>query len=315
MMNRNPFHLNLNKETKRAVVVLSIIALLILIVGIISVVIRLSDINTPPAPPNVSAKLTRTCRDGKYLVLLNADSTDPDGDVLTYEYDGAAEDGYYPLGTHIVKARANDRRGGLSAWTQTNFTITNEAPTRPVITRTPSANVIEPGLPVKVTAVSTDPDSDDITYVWDGRQAETATYDLGKHTIRVRAVDGAGAESPWAAVMFFVMDSEGSGGMMLNGPDSAIHEDGFEGATISSYTFNVPAVVNHKGQDFGRVRGYNVHSGEWEQLDYGETTNGIAFEKSLQSGTYSRLEFYYYTNHDCMYNKSNITYTVDYYFE
>jgi len=27
------------------------------------------------------------------------------------------------------------------------------------------------------------------------------------------------------------------------------------------------------------------------------------------------LEFYYYTNHDCMYNKSNITYSVNFYFE
>jgi hypothetical protein len=27
------------------------------------------------------------------------------------------------------------------------------------------------------------------------------------------------------------------------------------------------------------------------------------------------LEFYYYTNHDCMYNKSNITYSVAFYFQ
>jgi hypothetical protein len=27
------------------------------------------------------------------------------------------------------------------------------------------------------------------------------------------------------------------------------------------------------------------------------------------------LEMYYYTNHNCMYNKSNITYSVTYYFE
>lgn len=304
-----------NPKTKRAIAVLSAIALIIFIIGVVSVFIQISNINTPPEPPTVTAKLTRTCQDGRYLVLLAADSIDPDGDTLTYEYDGAAEDGYYPIGTHTVKARANDKRGGLSAWSQTDFTITNEAPTRPVIARSPDSSVVAPGTPVTITAASTDPDGDELSYVWEGRLNETAVYELGKQTIRVKAVDGFGSESPWAALMFFVMDSSGSGGMMLTGPDSAIYEDGFEGATISGYTFHVPAVVNHKGQDFGRVRGYNIKSGEWEQLDYGETTNGISFEKSLSAGTYSRLEFYYYTNHDCMYQKSNITYTVDYYFE
>lgn len=304
-----------NPKTKRAIAVLSAIAFIIFIIGVVSVFIQLSNINAPPEPPTATVRLTRTCRDGKYLVMLNADSTDPNGDTLTYEYDGAAEDSYYPIGAHTVSVRANDKRGGLSEWTQTNFTITNEAPTRPVITRSPDSKVIEPGTPVTITAASTDSDGDELTYIWEGRQEETAVYDLGKHTIRVKAVDGFGAESPWAAMMFFVMDSNGSGGMMLTGPDSAIYEDGFEGATLSGYTFNVPAVVKHKGQDFGRVRGYNIQSGEWDQLDYGETTNGISFEKSLTAGTYSRLEFYYYTNHDCMYNKSNITYTVDYYFE
>lgn len=304
-----------NPKTQRAIAVLAAIALIIFIIGVISVVIQLSNINTPPEPPKVTAKLTRTCQDGRYLVLLDTDSTDPNGDTLIYEYDGATEDGYYPLGTHTVKARANDKRGGLSAWSQTDFTITNEAPTRPVVIRSPDSGIVEPNTPVTITAASTDPDGDELTYIWEGRPEETAAYELGKHTVRVKAVDGFGAESPWAALMFFVMDSSGSGGMVLTGPDSAIYEDGFEGATISGYSFNVPAVVNHKGQDFGRVRGYNIKTGEWEQLDYGDTTNGISFEKTISSGTYSRLEFYYYTNHDCMYDKSNITYTVDYYFE
>ena len=33
---------------------------------------------------------------------------------------------------------------------------------------------------------------------------------------------------------------------------------------------------------------------------------------TLPSGTYTEMRFYYYTNHDCMYGKSNITYTVEY---
>ena len=30
----------------------------------------------------------------------------------------------------------------------------------------------------------------------------------------------------------------------------------------------------------------------------------------LPTGTYTQMRFYYYTNHDCMYNKSNITYSI-----
>ena len=134
-------------------------------------------------------------------------------------------------------------------------------------------------------------------------------------SVPLKAVDSTGAESPWAAIVFFVMDSNGSGGMMLTGPDSTIMENGIDGATITKYTFTVPPVSGHSGQDYGRVRGYNIKTGAWDQLDYGTTSNGISFTRTLTAGIYSKLEMYYYTNHSCMYNKSNITYTVEYYFE
>ncbi len=34
---------------------------------------------------------------------------------------------------------------------------------------------------------------------------------------------------------------------------------------------------------------------------------------TLKPGVSSKLEFYYYTPHNCMYNKSNITYSVEFY--
>ncbi|MEG0944667.1 MAG: hypothetical protein RSF86_13630, partial [Angelakisella sp.] len=49
MKHENRFKLNMNKETKRAVVVLSIIALLILIVGLVSCSMQLRQGN-PPVP-------------------------------------------------------------------------------------------------------------------------------------------------------------------------------------------------------------------------------------------------------------------------
>lgn len=272
--------------------------------------------NNAPNKPVGYASVYRTARNGKLLVNITAPATDPDGDALTLEYSGNTADSYYAVGTHTVRVRAKDAWGWYSDWMDITFTVTNSAPSTPVITRTPNGNSIAPGVPVTITAYSTDPDGVAITYIWEGRPAETSTaYPLGKNVVRVKAVDSTGAESSWAAIVFFVADPNRGGGMTLTGPESVILEQGISGATITNYTFTVPPVSGHSGNDYGRVRGYNILNRQWDQLDYGTTTNGITFSRSLSPGIYSQLEFYYYTYHDCMYNKSNITYSVEYYFE
>lgn len=263
----------------------------------------------------LSANPTRTVKNGKFLVNISAAASDADGDSTILEWENKAEDNYYNVGTHTVRVRAKDATGLYSEWISKTFVIANSAPTSPVITRTPSGNSVPPGTPVTIKATSSDPDGDPFTLVWEGRNAETQTYPLGRNMVRVKAVDSAGAESPWAAIVFFVADSNGSGGMTLTGPDSVIMENGLEGATITEYTFTVPPVSGHSGSDHGRVRGFNRLTGQWDQLDYGTTSNGITFSRALSAGVYTKLEFYYYTNHDCMYNKSNITYSVSYHFE
>jgi hypothetical protein len=270
-------------------------------------------------------------------VNFSVSATDPDGDAVTYEYSGASADGYYAAGSYTVKVRAKDAWGLYSAWTDIPFTVSNSAPTTPVITRSPSGNSVAPGTAVTITASSSDPDGDSFTLVWEGRPAETSTsYPLGKNVVRVKAVDSTGAESPWAAVIFFVADSEHGGGMMLTGPESTIIENGVEGATITDWTFTVPPVSGHNATyDYGQVRGYNQLTGQWEQLtnvsfdssigsSFKATDgnpgrvyshNGVYMYGTLAPGIYTKLEFYYYTPHDCMYNKSNITYSVTFYFD
>ncbi len=271
-------------------------------------------VNSAPTV-TLTAMPTRTIKNGKFFVNVNATASDADGDETTLEYSGRTAGDYYSVGTHTIKVRAKDESGAYSQWLTKTFTVTNAAPTAPIISRSPSGNSVAPGTPVTITAQSTDPDGDAISYIWEGRQSQTQTYPRGKNVVRVKAVDAAGAESPWAAIVFFVADANGGGGMTLTGPDSVILEEGLEGATITEYTFTVPPVSGHSGSDFGRVRGYNVITNKWDQLDYGTTKNGITFSKSLNAGLYSQLEFYYYTNHNCMYNKSNITYSVEYNFE
>lgn len=84
-------------------------------------------------------------------------------------------------------------------------------------------------------------------------------------------------------------------------------------ATISKYEFDVPSVSGHNGDDYGQVRGLNVHTGEWELIEKRAVTNGITMTGTLEQGKYSKLEFFYYASH-CMYNKCNITYNVEFYF-
>lgn len=272
--------------------------------------------NNAPGMPAGSTVVTRTAKAGKLLVNITASASDPDGDAVTLEYSGNTSDSYYTVGAHTVKVRARDAWGLYSDWKDITFTVQNTAPSTPVITRTPNGNCIAPGTAITITASSTDPDGDSVSYVWEGRPAQTSTaYPLGKNVVRVKAVDSTGAKSSWAAIVFFVADPNRGGGMTLTGPESVILEQGISGATITGYTFTVPPVSGHSGKDYGRVRGYNTITGQWDQLDYGTTTNGITFSRSLSPGVYSQLEFYYYTNHDCMYNKSNITYSVDFYFQ
>lgn len=51
--------------------------------------------------PDAKVDVTRIFKDGKFLVNINAESTDPEGDELTYEYEGKSIDNYYKVGSHI----------------------------------------------------------------------------------------------------------------------------------------------------------------------------------------------------------------------
>lgn len=273
-------------------------------------------LNRSPESPSASAVPTRTSKTGAFLVNFIASANDPDGDSVVYEWSGRTSDDYYTTGSHTVQVRAKDEYGAYSEWVSVPFTVSNSAPSTPTISRTPSGNCVSPGTEVTITASgSVDPEGDAISYVWENRPSESAAYSLGKNLVRVKAVDAAGAESPWAAIVFFVADSSAGGGMTLTGPESVILENGVEGATITEVTFTVPSVSGHSGSDYGLISGYNVTTGVWDQLAYGTTKNGITLTATMEPGIYSKLEMTYYTNHDCMYNKSNITYSVTYYFE
>lgn len=77
--------------------------------------------NRAPNMPTVNVNNTQQNINGKIRVYLTASATDPDGDTVTYEWDGKASDDLYPIGTNVVKVRAKDSHGAYSAWQTVTF--------------------------------------------------------------------------------------------------------------------------------------------------------------------------------------------------
>lgn len=276
-------------------------------------------INNAPVITSFTASVTRQTSGNNFFANVSATGSDPDGDTVTLEWGGDYNSsGWYSRnGSHTIRVRAVDTYGAASPWQEKTIEFVNQAPSKPVISRNPANGVVRPSQAVTITASSTDPEGDTITYEWDGRDKETTTYGYGKHLIKCRAVDAYGAASPWSAIVFFVADDVG-GGMTLTSANSFIEETGIsfndDGETIygyiTEYTFDVPPVSGHNGSDYGRVEAYNILTGQWDEIAYKTTNNGVTLSGQLPTGTYTQMRFYYYTNHDCMYNKSNITYSI-----
>ena len=59
-------------------------------------------------------------------VTMKESATDPDGDTVSYEWEGLREDGIYPLGKNIVRCKAVDTAGLKSAATAVVFFVADE---------------------------------------------------------------------------------------------------------------------------------------------------------------------------------------------
>ena len=174
-------------------------------------------INGAPVITSFTATATRQTKGDQFFANVSATGSDPDGDTVKLEWDGDySSTGWYSRkSSHTIRVRAVDSYGAASPWQEKTIEFVNQAPSKPVITKTPDNGVVRPDQAVKITAASTDPEGDTITYEWDGRLAESSTYPKGKQVIKCRAKDEYGAVSSWSAVVFFVADDTGGGMVWL----------------------------------------------------------------------------------------------------
>jgi hypothetical protein len=143
--------------------------------------------------------------------LNGTGSSDPDGDILTYLWEGsfgspttASTSVTLPVGTHTVTLTARDRCGLVH--TDTVVITVMRAPNRlPVANAGPDQSVNANSSGDAVVTLdgsrSSDPDNDPLTFSWERRgviataQIATVTLPVGVHTITLRVTDDRGGSS------------------------------------------------------------------------------------------------------------------------
>ena len=119
-------------------------------------------INSAPVITSFTADVTRQTNGKNFYATLDVQTSDPDGDTVTLEWGGDYDpSGWYSRSSsHTVRVRAVDEYGEASPWQEKTIEFVNQAPSKPVITKTPSNGVIKPSETVTITASSTDPEGD-----------------------------------------------------------------------------------------------------------------------------------------------------------
>jgi outer membrane protein OmpA-like peptidoglycan-associated protein/opacity protein-like surface antigen len=174
----------------------------------------------PPPPPNHSP--IASCSSDKTMVyagsgdfvVVRADASDPDSDLLTYDWktDGGTVDGTGPEarwnsggtnpGTYTIKVRVDDGRGG-SAECSSSIRVELRPNRPPLMSCSADRNSVVIGDTAQITASASDPDNDPLTYTWRssggrvrGRDAsvrfETAGLTAGHYSVQGHVEDGRG---------------------------------------------------------------------------------------------------------------------------
>lgn len=111
--------------------------------------------NRPPAVPTIHAWPEEyTIKSGR-KIELTATSDDPDGDVVTFEWEGRlGELTEYPVGTHTVRVKARDPYGLESEWTEYTFEVIDVPATKVEYGVTEPGNSADTNFNIKITGAN-----------------------------------------------------------------------------------------------------------------------------------------------------------------
>ncbi len=198
-----------------------------------SLPVNISPANQPPNTPSTPSG--PTVGEAGISYGYSTSTTDPDGDQVKYTFDWGDGDstvtGFYAsgatanashtwasAGTYNVRVKATDSNGSTSSWSSSlpvNISLANQPPNTP---STPSgATNGNTSIFYQFSTVSTDPEGNDIYYIFDwndGNQTQTGLLQSGdscifahswttpnSYSIKVKAVDEFGAESDWSSTV------------------------------------------------------------------------------------------------------------------
>ncbi len=168
------------------------------------------------------------------IYSYSASAADPDGDKVQYKFDwgdgttsqtalvnsgtsASASHSWSASGTYLVRAMAMDSKGASSGYSDVlSVAIApNKAPNTPSIPSGPASGV--PGTIYSYSASATDPDGDQVRYIFswgDGTTSQTALVDSGTsasashswsasgtYLVKAMAMDNKGASSGYSAVL------------------------------------------------------------------------------------------------------------------
>jgi len=200
--------------------------------------LKVTVVNTPPNPPRKPSGPSPGQAGISYTYSTSA--TDRDEDQVKYIFDwgdgkksttsfvnsgdeASISHVWAKPGTYNVKAQAEDRNSAKSEWsTVLEVTIENTPPDKPGAPSGPPLG--QPEIAYTYYASTTDPNDDQITYVFDWGDGTTSRTEAvgsgetvslphawaksGEYSVRVSATDSNGASSDWSEALVVVVGTE-----------------------------------------------------------------------------------------------------------